>query len=122
MTTITLTWIALPFFLGFTIYLLPQLDRILALCMALASAGYALQLFVEQSPLTLQLLDHFGVTLVVDQLSGYFILTNALVTAAVILYCWHSDKQLFFMHKPSFYMAASMPRSPVQTLSVYTWR
>jgi multicomponent Na+:H+ antiporter subunit D len=50
MTTITLTWIALPFFLGFTIYLLPQLDRILALCMAFVSAGYALQLFVEQSP------------------------------------------------------------------------
>ncbi|MGK7876719.1 MAG: cation:proton antiporter, partial [Xenococcaceae cyanobacterium] len=29
-------------------------------------------------------------------LSGYFILTNALVTAAVILYCWHSGKTAFF--------------------------
>jgi multicomponent Na+:H+ antiporter subunit D len=96
MNTITIAWIALPFFLGFTIYLLPQLDRILALCMALVSAAYALQLFVEQPPLTLKLLDHFGVTLIVDQLSGYFILTNALVTAAVILYCWHSGKTAFF--------------------------
>ena len=93
---IAIAWIALPFFLGFTIYLLPKLDRILALCMAFVSAGYALQLFVTQSPLTLQLLDNFGVTLIVDQLSGYFILTNALVTTAVILYCWRTDKTAFF--------------------------
>jgi multicomponent Na+:H+ antiporter subunit D len=96
MNTITLAWIALPFFLGFTIYLLPKLTKPLALFTALASAAYALQLFVEQSPLKLELLDHFSVTLVVDPLSGFFILTNALVTAAVILYCWHSDKTTFF--------------------------
>lgn len=95
MSTITIAWIAFPFFVGFSIYLLPKLDRYLALGVALVSAGYALQLFAERSPLTLQLLDHFGVTLVVDQLSGYFILTNALVTAAVILYCWHSGKTAF---------------------------
>jgi multicomponent Na+:H+ antiporter subunit D len=82
--------------LGFTIYLFPKLDKTLALFTAFASAAYALQLFVEQSPLKLELLDHFSVTLIVDQLSGYFILTNALVTAAVILYCWHSDKTTFF--------------------------
>jgi multicomponent Na+:H+ antiporter subunit D len=29
-------------------------------------------------------------------LSGYFILTNALVTAAVIIYCWPTDKTAFF--------------------------
>ncbi|TBR57710.1 cation:proton antiporter [Westiellopsis prolifica IICB1] len=96
MNTLTIAWIGLPFFVGFTIYLLPKLDRYLALGMALVSGAYALQLFAEQTPLTLQLLDNFGVTLVVDQLSGYFILTNALVTAAVILYCWHSDKTAFF--------------------------
>ena len=96
MNTITIAWIALPFFLGFTIYLLPKLDRYLALFTAFVSAGYALQLFVEQPPLTLQLLDNFGVTLVVDQLSGYFILTNAVVTLAVILYCWQSGKTAFF--------------------------
>jgi len=96
MTTITLAWIALPFFVGFSIYLLPKLDRYLALGVALVSAGYALQLFVAQSPLTLQLLDNFGVTLVADQLSAYFILTNALVTTGVILYCWNTDKTAFF--------------------------
>lgn len=96
MNSITLAWIALPFFLGFTIYLFPKLDKPLALFTAFASAAYALQLFVEQSPLKLELLDHFSVTLVVDPLSGFFILTNALVTAAVILYCWHSDKTTFF--------------------------
>ncbi|HAJ59558.1 MAG TPA: cation:proton antiporter, partial [Cyanobacteria bacterium UBA8543] len=35
-------------------------------------------------------------TLVVDPLTGYFVLTNALVTAAVILYCWHSGRTAFF--------------------------
>ncbi|MBE9053765.1 cation:proton antiporter [Nostocales cyanobacterium LEGE 11386] len=96
MNTITIAWIALPLFLGFVIYLLPKLDRYLALGVVLVSVGYALQLFFHQSPLILELLDNFGVILMVDQLSGYFILTNALVTAAVILYCWHTDKTAFF--------------------------
>jgi multicomponent Na+:H+ antiporter subunit D len=96
MSTITIAWIALPFFLGFVIYLLPKFDRYLALGVACVSVGYALQIFFNQSPLTLGLLDNFGVTLVVDQLSAYFILTNALVTTAVILYCWHTDKSAFF--------------------------
>lgn len=96
MSTITIAIIALPFFLGFVIYLIPKLDKYIAMCVAFASAAYALQLFVQQSPLELKLLDNFGVTLIVDQLSGYFILTNALVTAAVILYCWRTDKAAFF--------------------------
>jgi multicomponent Na+:H+ antiporter subunit D len=96
MNTITIALIALPFFLGFVIYLFPKLDRYLALGMTLVSAGYAFWLFTQQSPLTLQLLNNFGVTLVADQLSAYFILTNALVTAAVILYCWGIGKTAFF--------------------------
>ncbi|PMB47324.1 cation:proton antiporter [Fischerella thermalis CCMEE 5205] len=95
MSNFTIAWIGLPFFLGFVIYLIPKLDRYLALGMALVSGGYAMLLFTK-SPLTLQLLDNFGVTLVIDQLSGYFILTNALVTVAVMLYCWYSDKTAFF--------------------------
>jgi multicomponent Na+:H+ antiporter subunit D len=95
MSTLTLAWIVLPFVVGFIGYMLPKLDRYLSLGVAIASAGYALLLFVEP-PLTLQLLDSFGVTLLVDRLSGFFILTNALVTAAVILYCWRSDKTAFF--------------------------
>ncbi len=96
MTTLTIAWIALPFFVGFIIYLIPKLDRILALGITLVSVAYALQIFVNQSTLTLQFLDNFGVTLLVDSLSGYFILTNALVTAAVILYCWCRGKSAFF--------------------------
>ena len=96
MNIITIIWATLPFFLGFTIYLIPKLDRYLALLGTIVSFGYALTLFIQQSPLTLKLVDNFGVTLSVDELSGYFILTNALVTAAVILYCWRSDKSAFF--------------------------
>jgi multicomponent Na+:H+ antiporter subunit D len=96
MSTLTIAWIALPFFVGFVIYLLPQFDRYLALFIALASAAYALLLFVQQSPLTLQLIDNFGVALTADQLSSYFILTNALVTAAVLFYCWHNKTAFFF--------------------------
>jgi multicomponent Na+:H+ antiporter subunit D len=89
---ITIAWLAFPFFIGFVIYLLPKLDRILAIGIAIVSAAYALQIFLEPSPLNLKLLDDFGVTLTVDELSGFFILTNALVTAAVIIYCWDSGK------------------------------
>ena len=96
MNMITIIWIALPFFMGFCIYLLPRFDRWLALVVTLAAFGYGLQRVLDPSSLTLELLDHFGVTLVVDSLSGYFILTNALVTAAVLLYCWRSGKTAFF--------------------------
>ncbi|MEO0374227.1 MAG: cation:proton antiporter [Cyanobacteria bacterium P01_A01_bin.17] len=96
MSLITLTWIALPFFVGFSIYLLPKLDRALALIVAGLSLAYGLQAILAPLPVNLQLLDSFGVTLSVDSLSGHFILTNALVTTAVILYCWQSDKSAFF--------------------------
>ena len=96
MTNLTIAWIALPFFMGFMIYLLRQFSRWLALGIALFSTFYALQVFLEPSPVAIELLDNFGVTLVIDQLSGFFILTNALVTAAVLLYCWSTTKTSFF--------------------------
>jgi len=96
MTLLTLIWIVFPFLVGFTIYLLPNLDRVLALTGAIFSAVYATLLLTEQTPLTLRLLDNFGVTLLLDPLAGFFILTNALVTAAVIFYCWRSGKTTFF--------------------------
>ncbi|MGA9383149.1 MAG: cation:proton antiporter [Phormidium sp.] len=96
MSTLTIIWIALPFFLGFVIYLVPKLDRYLSLGVALVSAGYAAFLFAEKSPIELQLLNNFGVILIADQLSAFFILTNALVTAAVIFYCWNMGKKTFF--------------------------
>lgn len=95
MNILTLAWIALPCLMGFIGYMFPRLDRILSLGSAIASAAYALVLFT-QPPLTLNLLDNFNVTLLVDPLGGFFILTNALVTAAVTLYCWRSDKTAFF--------------------------
>jgi multicomponent Na+:H+ antiporter subunit D len=96
MTTLTLIWIVLPFLVGFIIYLLPKCDRILALVGAFASALYVIPLFIQQTPINLRLLDNFGVSLILDPLAGFFILTNALVTAAVIIYCWHTDKTAFF--------------------------
>jgi len=97
MTNITIAWMALPFFVGFLIYLLPKLSRFLALGVALLSANYALAIFVDPSfVLDIKLLDSFGVSLTIDQVSGFFIITNALVTAAVIFYCWNSEKTAFF--------------------------
>ncbi|MEG4859403.1 cation:proton antiporter [Microcoleus sp. K1-B6] len=96
MNTLTLAWIGLPFFVGFSIYLIPKLDKYLAIFGALVSAAYAFLLFAMPSAVTLELLDNFSVTLLVDRLSAYFILTNALVTAAVIIYCWPTDKTAFF--------------------------
>ncbi|PZD71243.1 Na(+)/H(+) antiporter subunit D [Acaryochloris thomasi RCC1774] len=96
MSSVTLVWIALPFFIGFSIYLLPKLDRWLAIAIPIFSTAYGLQRIFAPSPLDLQLLGNFGVTLLSDTLSGYFILTNALVTAAVLLYCWQRQKSAFF--------------------------
>ncbi|NLQ07125.1 cation:proton antiporter [Cylindrospermopsis raciborskii LB2897] len=96
MNTITTVWIGIPFFLGFMVFLVPQLNRHLALLGTLVSAAYGIELLIKQPEIQLNLLDSFGVTLVADQLSGYFILTNALVTIAVVLYCWRSNKNAFF--------------------------
>ncbi|WP_036480587.1 cation:proton antiporter [Myxosarcina sp. GI1] len=96
MTEITIIWLALSFFVGFIIYLLPKLDRYFALAIALVSAAYSVSLFLMRSPLNIQLLDNFGVTLTIDRLSGFFILTNALVTAAVVVYCWQTGKTSYF--------------------------
>ena len=93
---LTVVWIALPFFLGFCSYLLPRLDRAIALIVSLVSLAYSLQQLLDPATLDLQLLDSFGVVLSVDSLSGFFILTNAIVTAAVVLYCWPSNKTAFF--------------------------
>ena len=96
MNTLTIAWISLPFLIGFIIYLLPRLDKYLALAATIISLAYSLLLFSQSSPITLNLLDNYGVKLVADQLSAYFILTNALVTMAVIFYNWESSKTAFF--------------------------
>ena len=96
MNTFTLIWIALPLFVGFSIYLLPKLDRALAITVSLISLVYGLWHVLNPASVSLQLLDSFGVSLFIDGLSGFFILTNAVVTTAVILYCWRSDNSAFF--------------------------
>ncbi|MBD2311667.1 cation:proton antiporter [Desertifilum sp. FACHB-1129] len=95
MNTLTIAWIALPLIVGFVGYLFPRVMRYLSLGAAIASAGYAAFGFT-QPPFTLELLDSFGISLQVDSLSCFFILTNALVTTAVILYCWQTSKTPFF--------------------------
>lgn len=92
---VTLLELALPFVVGFVCYLLPRLDRLLAAGVAVASLGYGLSR-LSAPPLTLNLIDQVGVTLEVDPLSGFFILTNALITSALILYSWRSNKSAFF--------------------------
>ena len=96
MTEITIACIALPFFLGFVIYLLPASARWLSLAISLVSAAYTFYIFWLNSAVEIQLLDNFGVSLVVDRLSAWFILTNALVTMAVVFYCWQTTKTAFF--------------------------
>ena len=89
-------WVTLPFFAGFVIYLLPKLARFFTIGVTLISAAFAIRIFLQSSPINIQLLDSFGVSLIVDRLSGFFILTNALVTAAVIIYCWQTGKTSYF--------------------------
>lgn len=93
--TLTIIWMALPLLAGFSGYLIPKVSPYFAMGIALLSAGYACGLFWWPS-ISLQLIDSFGVTLRADQLSGFFILTNGLVTLAVALYCWAKGKSAFF--------------------------
>ena len=94
--TTTIVWMVVPLLLGFSGYLVPQLGRVFTLGVALLSLGYGLGHIFEPSVLSWQLLDSFGVSLRVDSLSGYFIITNALVMAAVVMYCWRQGKTAFF--------------------------
>lgn len=96
MSDLTIAWIVLPFLVGFGIYLLPGVARQLALAAALLSALYALPWLLGEASLTLEPLDSFGVTLVVDTTSAYFILTNAIVTAAVAIYSWPRGQRAYF--------------------------
>ncbi|MGL5197089.1 MAG: cation:proton antiporter [Chroococcales cyanobacterium] len=96
MNILTIAWMFLPFLAGFTIFIVPQLDRYLVSLTALASVAFAVKVFLLDSPIPLHFLDSGGVSLLVDQVSGYFILTNALVTASVIMYCWETQKSSFF--------------------------
>ena len=96
MINFTIAWIAIPLFFGLIIYLMPKFDRYIAISVAAFSTVYAAQLFFTELPFRLTLLDNFGVSLMVDELSSYFILTNALVTIAVIIYCWNTGKSAFF--------------------------
>ncbi len=96
MSQLTLLPVLLPFLLGFSIYLIPPSARWLALSTTLVSAAYALRLFSLPTAIELHWLDHFGVTLIADNLSSFFILANALVTAAVILNCWPTARSAFF--------------------------
>ena len=99
---VTIGWIALPLFLGFVIYLLPPFSRVLSALIAIASLAYALFQIFALVPTTLTFVGDFGVTLALDSLSGYFILTNAIVTMAVILYSWSSEKTAFFFAQVAF--------------------
>jgi multicomponent Na+:H+ antiporter subunit D len=92
----TILWVFFPFVAGFVIMLLPRLDRLLSVVAALVSLGFGVQVLLTRSPLILELLDSAGVTLQIDALAGYFILTNAVVTLAVVFYCWESDRTSFF--------------------------
>lgn len=96
MNNFTIAWVTLPFILGFVTYLLPKFDKYLGLFTVLISLTYSLTIFLTKQSFNLELLDNFGVTLTVDNLSGYFILTNSIVTLAVIIYCWEREKITFF--------------------------
>jgi multicomponent Na+:H+ antiporter subunit D len=92
----TLIWVALPFISGFVIYLLPKIDRYLTIITLALTSIYPCWLLLSNANFTIPLKDNFGVSLMIDSLSGYLILTNCLVTIAVSFYCWQKQKKAFF--------------------------
>ena len=95
-TSWTLIWVALPFISGFVIYLLPKVDRYLTIITLVLTSIYPCWLLLSDANFTIPLKDNFGVSLMIDNLSGYLILTNCLVTIAVTFYCWQKEKKAFF--------------------------
>jgi len=89
-TELTLIWVALPFLLAFTTYLIPALTRFSAIGMAALTVAYAAQHGgwpgTTAAPLELKLLDHFGVTLRIDANVAAMLLAHGLVTLGVALY------------------------------------
>ncbi len=77
-------------------YLYPPLVRPLALLMSLGTILLAAVGFALPSAQQWQLMDGFGIFLQLDNLGSYFLLTNGLVTLAVLLYCWASQRTAFF--------------------------
>ena len=50
MPILAIAWAAFPFFVGFSIYLLPKLDRFLGLVVMLTSVAFAGLIFWQRSP------------------------------------------------------------------------
>ncbi|MCS6959976.1 MAG: cation:proton antiporter [Pseudanabaenaceae cyanobacterium SKYGB_i_bin29] len=96
MRALTVIFIFLPFLLGFIAYLLPRTDRFLATTASLLSIVCGGIILVTRQEFSLVLMGNFGVSLTVDNLSGYFILTNGLVTLAVVIYAWLKSKSPYF--------------------------
>ncbi len=96
MRDLTIIWVLLPLFLGLGSYVLPKVDRVCVVLGLVASLAYGCLALFSPESFSVELLDSFGVTLMVDRQSSFFILTNTLVSAAVLAYCWSLGKPAFF--------------------------
>lgn len=96
MTELAIAWILLPFVAGLTLYLLPPLARGLTLAIAVVSLCVGLGITINQVNTAFVLLDSFGISLSIDPLSGYFIVTNALVILAALFHTWQAGYKAFF--------------------------
>ncbi|MCS7147540.1 MAG: cation:proton antiporter [Geminocystis sp.] len=94
--SVSLIHLALPFVGGFLVYLLPRWHRIICLGVLSVSLLFPLYLIVNGGSVFLNLKNNFGVTLYLDSTTGYFLLTNSLVTLATLIYCWQEGRNVFF--------------------------
>lgn len=92
----TLIHLALPFVGGFLVYLLPKGHRLVCVGVLSVSLLFPLYLILNGSSVLLTLKNNFGVTLYLDATTGYFLLTNSLVTLATLIYCWQEGRSVFF--------------------------
>jgi multicomponent Na+:H+ antiporter subunit D len=81
-------WLLIPFLAAFLAALLPPVGRPLVLLSSLFTALVACNRLLGATPTELALLGDLGVSLLIDRLSGWFLLLNALLFAAVVLEGW----------------------------------
>ena len=88
LSTLLKAWLLAPFLGAFLAALLPSLARGLLLASSLATALVGSSQLLGAPAVALELLGRHGVALSIDQLSGWFLLLNALVLSAVLLDGW----------------------------------
>lgn len=91
-----LSVVLIPLALGILCILTPRIASWLVILGCVPTAAYNLWILLKATAVRLTLMDSFGVSLLADPTAAWFMLTNAAVFFAVVLYCRSKPYSPFF--------------------------